>query len=249
MAASLRNIKLSIEYDGTCYAGWQRQKKNTRTVQETIEHAIGNVVGEDIILYGAGRTDAGVHAKNQVAHFRTTSLIPAVRIPFAINDHLPDDVAIKESQDVDDQFHSRFSAKWKVYRYTVYNANIRPVLNRDFCCACSFPLNYNAMVDGAALLTGTHDFSSFKTGALPDDDNVREMKRLEIERDGRYLLFTFEANGFLRYMVRRIVGVLLLLGRGKISTSKLQAIIDQKNPLCGSPTAPAKGLCLLDVKY
>jgi tRNA pseudouridine38-40 synthase len=244
----MRNIKLTIEYDGTSDAGWQQQKDEI-TVQETLKAAIENVVGEKIVLYGAGRTDAGVHAQCQVANFKTTSQISSSRLPFAINSHLPKDIVVNAAQDADDKFHARFSAKWKIYQYTIYNSHIRPALNRDFCCYYNFPLNHRIMRKGAELLRGTHDFSAFKTGPLPDDNNVRKLKRLEIKRKGEYIFFMLEADGFLRHMARRIAGALLELGRGKISIEDLRSILESKDPQLGGPTAPAKGLCLLEVKY
>ena len=244
----MRNIKLLIEYDGTHYAGWQQQKKQV-TIQETVKTAIEKIVHEKIFLCGSGRTDAGVHAKNQVANFKTTSLILSSKFPSAINTFLPKDIVINEAEDVVDEFHSRYSAKWKVYQYTLFNSRIRTALNRNFCYSCRFRLDYNIMKEGADILTGIHDFSSFKTGDLEGKNYVRELKRLDIKREGKYLYFTLEANGFLRYMVRRIVGVLLSLGRGKISLRELQGILNAKNPKLGGQTVPANGLCLLEVKY
>ena len=244
----MRNIKLSIEYDGTCYAGWQKQE-NATTIEEMLEASIEKVVGEKIILYGSGRTDAGVHARSQVANFKTSSLIPSSRLPFAINSYLPKDIVVKVAEDVNDEFHSRYCAKWKVYQYTVYNSDIRTALDRNYYHFYNSSLDFEIMERGAKLLRGVHDFSSFKTGALPDERNVRELKRLEIKRNGEYVYFILEANGFLRYMVRRIVGVLLKLGRGKISIKELRFILESKDPRRGSPTAPAKGLCLIEVKY
>ncbi|MGR3319622.1 MAG: tRNA pseudouridine(38-40) synthase TruA [Candidatus Anammoxibacter sp.] len=244
----MRNIKLSIEYDGTCYAGWQKQE-NATTIEEILEASIEKVVVEKITLYGSGRTDAGVHARSQVANFKTSSQIHSSRLPFAINSHLPKDIVVRAAHDVNDTFHSRFCSKWKVYQYTVHNSDIRTALNRNFCYVYNFPLDFETMERGAKLFRGIHDFSSFKMGALPGEKNVRELKKLEIKRDGEYVYFVFEGNGFLRYMVRRIVGILLKLGRGKISIEELSFIFESKDPRLGAPTAPAKGLCLMEVKY
>lgn len=244
----MRNIKLTIEYDGTCYAGWQRQN-NAIAIQEKLETAIKNVVGEQITLFGSGRTDAGVHALNQIANFKTSTLIPSQQLHFAINAHLPDDIVVKSSQDVDENFQARFDAKWKVYKYTVYNNNIPLALSRNFCHFLDYPLNLNEMRNGAELLKGKHDFSSFKTGAKPDDNNVRELKVLDIKRDGKYIYFVLEGNGFLRKMVRRIVGALLEIGRGKMSVENLRYTLASKDPKVCIETAPAKGLCLIEVKY
>ena len=244
----MRNIKLLIEYDGTYYAGWQKQR-NQATIQEAVNTAIEKVVREKIFLYGSGRTDAGVHAKCQVANFKTTSQILSSKFPSAINTYLPKDIVINGAEEVTDDFHSRYSAKWKVYRYTIFNSRIRTALNRNFCYSCRFRLDHNIMKEGANILTGVHDFASFKTGDLKEKSSVRELKRLEIIREEKYIYFTLEANGFLRYMVRRIVGVLLSLGRGKISINELKEILEAKNPKLDGQTVPANGLCLLKVKY
>lgn len=245
----MRNIKLSIEYDGTGYAGWQQQD-NAVTVQEKVKAVIEKIVNETIKLHGSGRTDAGVHALGQIANFKTTSTIPSPNLILAINALLPKDIAINDACDVDDDFHARFSAKWKVYKYTVFNSKLRPALNRDFCYVFNIPLNMDALLKGADVLTGDNDFSAFKTGALPGEDNVRCLKRLDIEKSGQYVCFILEGNGFLRNMVRRIVGVLLEIGRGKISVEGLKGILESKNPTNGRYTnSPAKGLCLMEVKY
>ncbi len=244
----MRNIKLYIEYDGTLYAGWQQQN-NAITVQEILKSTIESIVCEPISLHGSGRTDAGVHALGQIASFKTTSSIPSSKLILAINSTLPEDIVVNDAHEVDDNFHPRFNAKWKVYKYTVFNSKLRPVLDRNFCHFFNYDLNFSDLKLGAEKFKGEHDFSAFKTGALLNDNNVRIIKRLDIERSGKYVYFIFEGNGFLRNMVRRITGSLLEMARGKITLDELKTILDSKNPLFGRWTAPAKGLCLMEVKY
>jgi len=244
----MRNIRLLIEYDGTNYAGWQWQK-NDKTIQETLEKAIGQVVQESVKIYGAGRTDAGVHALGQVANFRTASNIPSGRLLPAINFYLPHDITIKDAADVPESFHAQYCAMSKVYQYTLFNDWVRTSLNRNFCYVCGFQLNVDKMLDAAQYLTGTHDFTSFTTRALQEKNRIRSVKRLEIKKKGTYIYFTIEADGFLYNMVRSIVGTLIEVGRGKIAVENVKDILDAKNRNLAGPTAPAKGLCLMEVKY
>src|SRR3990167_926533 len=158
----MRNIRLLIEYDGTNYAGWQWQKNDT-TVQETLSKAVGQVVQEAVKIYGAGRTDAGVHAVGQVANFHTHSNIPSERLLLAINFYLPHDITIKDAADVPESFHAQYCAVFKVYHYTLFNDWIRTYLSRNFCYVSGFQLDIDKMLDAAQYLIGTHDFTSFTT--------------------------------------------------------------------------------------
>ena len=244
----MRNIRLLIEYDGTNYAGWQRQK-NDKTVQETLSKVIEQVVREKITLYGAGRTDAGVHALGQVANFKTNSAIPSEQLVHAINFYLPHDITVKEATDVPESFHAQYNAKSKVYQYTLLNDWIRSSLNRNICYMCGFQLDMNKMTEASRCLIGTHDFTSFTTKALQEKNRIRTIKKLDIRKEGKYIYFTIEADGFLYNMVRTIVGTLIEVGRGKISAGDIKGILDVKNRKLAGPTAPAKGLCLMAVKY
>ncbi len=244
----MRNIRLLIEYDGTNYAGWQWQK-NAKTVQETLAKAVGQAVQEPVKIYGAGRTDAGVHALGQVANFHTHSNIPSGRLLLAINFYLPHDITIKDAADVPESFHAQYCAVSKVYQYTLFNDWVRTSLNRNFCYVCGFQLNVDKMLDAAQYLIGTHDFTSFTTRALQEKNRIRTVKRLEIKNEEKYLYFSVEADGFLYNMVRTIVGTLIEVGRGKIAVENVKDILDAKNRNLAGPTAPAKGLCLMEVKY
>lgn len=244
----MRNIRLLIEYDGTNYAGWQWQK-NAITVQETLSNTIERVVQAPVKIYGAGRTDAGVHAIGQVANFHTHSNIPSGRLLLAINFYLPHDITIKEAADVPESFHAQYSAVSKVYQYTLFNDWIRTSLGRNFCHICGFRLDMDKMIKAAQYLTGTHDFTSFTTKAFQEKDRIRTIKSLEIKKEGKYIYFTVEADGFLYNMVRSIVGTLIDVGREKTDVEDVKVIMDAKNRNLAGPTAPAKGLCLMGVKY
>ncbi len=244
----MRNIKLQIEYDGANYSGWQTQK-NDKTVQETISHAIAQALQEKITIYGAGRTDAGVHALGQVAHFKTGSSIPAERLVHAINYYLPHDIVVKSAVDVSESFHAQYCTKSKVYQYTVLNDWTRSAINRNFCYVYGYALDMEKMADAAKMLIGAHDFTSFTTKAIEEKNRVRTVLRLEIRKEGKYLYFTIEADGFLYNMVRTIVGTLLEVGRGKIAGDTIKDILNKKNRIFAGPTAPARGLCLMEIKY
>ena len=244
----MRNIRLLIEYDGTNYAGWQWQK-NDKTIQETLSKAVVQVVQEPVKIYGAGRTDAGVHALGQVANFNTNSNIPSKRLIRAINFYLPHDITVKEAVDVEESFHAQYSAVSKVYQYTLFNDWIRTSLSRNFCYVCGFQLDMDKMTHAAQYLIGTHDFTSFTTKALQEKNRIRTVKRLEIKKEGKYIYFTVEADGFLYNMVRSIVGTLIEVGRGKTAVENVKIILETRNRNWAGPTAPAKGLCLMEVKY
>lgn len=244
----MRNIRLLIEYEGTQYAGWQWQK-DQKTVQETLSKAVEQVVQEPVKMYGAGRTDSGVHALGQVAHFKTTSAIPPKRLMHAINFYLPHDITVKGAAEAPESFHAQYDAQSKIYRYTLLNDWTRTSLNRNFCYVCGLLLNADKMLDAAHYLIGTHDFTSFTTKAFQEKNRIRTIKRLEITRYGKYLIFTVEADGFLYNMVRTIVGTLIEVGRGKITAESMKDILAAKNRTLAGPTAPAKGLCLIGVYY
>ncbi|MDR4503914.1 MAG: tRNA pseudouridine(38-40) synthase TruA [Candidatus Scalindua sp.] len=247
----MKNIKLVIEYDGTDYAGWQRQKSD-KTVQETLKRAIENAVNEEVKLIGAGRTDSGVHARGQVANFETNSTIPVTGLVQAINFFLPRDIAVKSARRVAKGFHSQYSAKSKIYRYTILNHSVRSAVNRNFCYQYCAPLNIEKIQQAAKIITGRHDFSTFKSRSRSEKTEknaVRTVMLLEVLRKGRYIHFTIEADGFLYKMVRAIVGTLLDVGREKMSLEEFEKIVKGKNRSCAGLSAPARGLCLMRVKY
>ncbi|MCP4269776.1 MAG: tRNA pseudouridine(38-40) synthase TruA [Candidatus Brocadiaceae bacterium] len=243
----MNNIKLVIEYDGTNYVGWQQQK-NGISVHEKLTKAIEKTVNECIKLLGAGRTDAGTHAIGQVANFKTKSNIPSFNLVQAINSYLPKDIVVKSAKKVPDKFHSRYSAKSKIYRYTILNSNIRCAIQRNYCHYYSTHLDIEKMQKASKILIGKHDFSVFKSKS-DILSSVRTVKMLEIKNKGKYVLFTIEADGFLYKMVRSIVGTLLEVGRGKMTITEFKKIVKSRDRTKAGNTVPAKGLCLLKVKY
>lgn len=243
----MNNIKLIIEYDGTNYVGWQQQK-NGISIHETLNKAIKRVVNEDIKLIGAGRTDAGTHATGQVANFKTNSDISSFNLVQAINTYLPEDIVVRSAKKVSEKFHSRFSAKSKVYCYTILNSNTRCAIQRNYCFFYTTKLNIEKMQKASETLIGRHDFSTFKSKS-DVNCSVRTIKRLEIKKIGKYVLFTVEADGFLYKMVRSIVGTLLEVGRGKMKITEFKRIVKSRDRGKAGNTVPAKGLCLLKVKY
>ena len=243
----MNNIKLVIEYDGTNYDGWQQQKSG-KTIHQTLNKAIVKVVNEEITLLGAGRTDAGTHAMGQVANFETQSNIPLFNLAQAINYYLPKDIVVKSAKKVPEKFHSRYSAKSKVYRYTILNSKTRSAIGRNYCHYYATDLDIEKMQKASKALIGKHDFSTFKSKSEVIS-SVRTIKKLEIRKKGEYLFFTIEADGFLYKMVRAIVGTLLEVGRGKMTIGKFKETVKSGIRSKAGNTVPAHGLCLLRVKY
>jgi len=249
----MRTIKLTIEYDGTDFNGWQVQSQGNRTVQGEIEKALQTILKKKVRVYGSGRTDSGVHALGQVAHFKTSSTIPADAICRALNVNLPRDVAILQAEDVKRDFHAQFDAKRKVYRYTILNRQKPCAVNRRFCTHIPYALNVSAMRRGAKDLIGQHDFRSFvasdpaKCGK--EGSTIRRIYRADLKKRGMYIVFEIEANGFLYKMVRNIVGTLIAIGARQCSSFSMQNIITAKNRTMAGDTALPQGLCLMEVKY
>lgn len=245
----MRQIKLVIEYDGTNYHGWQIQPQ-VRTIQEEISKKISQMTGEEITLLGAGRTDAGVHAWGQVACFKTSSQIPLEGFHRGLNSLLPPDIVIKSVEEVAENFHPQFSARSKIYQYVILNQRFPSAVHRHFSWHVPFPLNVPAMQKAAACLIGRRDFSSFQAADDEPTHPVREVFRAEWSvRAEVFLDFFIEADGFLKHMVRNIVGTLVDVGRGKISIEEFQNIIEAKDRRLAGMTAPPQGLFLVAIKY
>ncbi len=245
----MRNIKLLIEYDGTNYRGWQVQP-GAPTVQGTIEEELSRLTGERIRLTGSGRTDSGVHALGQAAHFRTQSRMDIRTIQRALNSLLPADIVIQEVEEVDEAFHARKRSKSKVYEYRILNRNLRPVFHRGYVWHIPQKLNLMEMKKATQSLIGEHDFSAFRTVGSPTRTPVRRVIRAEWKRGRDGLIrFEIEANGFLKQMVRSIIGTLVEIGKGKRKASDLRKILNSKDRKEAGPTAPSHGLFLKEVKY
>ena len=244
----MRNIKLTIEYDGTSYGGWQKQKNN-RTIQQCIEEAIKLLTGEEVELIGSSRTDAGVHAKGMVANFITNSKIPSDKFREAINTKLPDDIGIIKSEKVDKNFHSRYDSKGKTYCYTLVNRYEKVCLGRSYVYQVRDELNYNLMKDAAKYFLGKHDFKAFKTNGSSVKTSVRTISGLELELKGDVLKIFISADGFLYNMVRIIVGTLIEVGKGKIKPEDIESIIRNGDRSKAGPCVPPNGLVLEKVFY
>lgn len=244
----MRTIKLTISYDGTSYKGWQLQK-NAITIQEEIEKAIHKSFGRKERVHGAGRTDSGVHAEGQVAHFKMKGSIPAGKIPMALNSNLPEDIAIISAEEVSSDFHSRFNAKIKHYRYSIYNSRMRAPLKEKYSWRVTYKLNVALMKREAKVLEGKHDFKSFQASDKKEKTSIRKIYDIRIKKKGLYILMDIEADGFLYNMVRNIIGTLVDIGRGYLPEGSMKKILKSKDRTLAGPTAPAKGLTLIEVKY
>lgn len=245
---NLKNIKLIVEYDGTNYCGWQRQK-NGKTIQETLENAIVEVTGEDIKLIGSSRTDAGVHAKMYVCNFSTSSTIPPDKIGIVIDHKLPKDIVILKSEEVDSTFHSRYSSKGKMYSYTILNRNERAAIGRNYAYQYGRNIDVEAMKKAAVYFLGKHDFSAFKSTGSSVKDNVRTITEVRVEKDGDYIKIYVAGDGFLYNMVRIMVGTLLEVGEKKVNPEYVKEIIQSKDRKKAGKVVPAKGLCLEKVFF
>jgi len=246
--ADTRNVKLVLTYDGAGFVGWQRQK-NAPSVQQALEEAIARVTGEQPTVVGAGRTDAGVHALGQVANFHTASRLSVVELHRALNGVLPATVAVLEAEEVDPAFHSRYRATGKHYRYTIYNATVRPVLERHRVLHVPRRLDLSRVRRAARVLVGEHDFAAFTTHAREKENTVRRVEELNVRRNGERVLVDIIGNGFLYNMVRAIVGTLLDVGRGRLSAEDVADILTSADRRRAGNTAPAHGLCLVSVRY
>ncbi|MBI2190500.1 MAG: tRNA pseudouridine(38-40) synthase TruA [Planctomycetes bacterium] len=243
----LRNIRILIEYDGTAYSGWQVQP-GCRTIQGLLAQALHAVTGENVTLVGSGRTDAGVHAEGQVAHFHTRTRIPAWQLVFALNSRLPPDIAVLQAEDVPLEFHAQFHVRSKSYRYLIWNSKVRPALHQHRWAWVRYPLDLGKMRDAASFFVGTHDFKSFAS-ASAEKDTIRTVKRLDLDREGHLIRLEIEANGFLYNMVRAIAGTLIEVGRGHRSVEEVPDTLQARDRRRGGPTAPACGLYLVRVDY
>lgn len=244
----MRSIKIIISYDGTHYAGWQFQK-NAKTIQQVLESALKKITGRAVKLKGAGRTDSGVHARHQVADFRTNSNIPLKKIKAALNSILPEDILINSIEEADQKFDSQRCARLKHYRYTITTAHFVDPFIRHFVARFSYPLNINSMRRAAEDLAGRHDFKAFQAAGSKEKNTVRTIKKIKIEKNGDLIYIDVWADGFLYNMARTISGTLLEIGRGKLPETRMTEILKKKDRALAGPTAPAKGLCLMSVEY
>lgn len=245
----MRNIKLVIEYDGTNYQGWQVQPKGP-TLQGVIEEKLAVITGESVHLIASGRTDAGVHAFGQVANLKTKSQLDVRSIQRALNSLLPPDIVIQRAEEVEEGFHARKQSMSKVYEYRILNRDLRSAFHHRYAWHLPQKLDLEEMKKATHILIGEHDFSSFRSVGSPTRTAVRKVIRAQWQRGRDGLVrFEIEANGFLKQMVRALVGTLVEVGKGKINAEDFGRILEAKDRKKAGPTAPAYGLFLKKVKY
>jgi tRNA pseudouridine38-40 synthase len=242
------NIKVVLEYDGTSFAGWQQQARG-RTVEAELKRALRSIVGRDVTVYAAGRTDAGAHAEGQVANFHTDGRIAPQRLMAALNARLPDDVSVLSADPVDEDFHARYSAKWRRYRYRYLDRPARPAIERGRCWHVRGPLDVDEMSRAARALIGKHDWTSFCSASEPVDGRVREMRFATVSRRGDFVELELVGEGFLRGMVRSIAGALAEVGRGRRPARWVGEVLRARDRRRAPRTAPAGGLTLMEVIY
>lgn len=245
----MRNFKIIIEYDGRRYCGWQRQNHDP-TIQETIEQALRKMTGQHISVAGSGRTDAGVHAYGQVANFKCDTKLKAEDFMGGLNSLTPEDIVVISCEEVDDEFHARYNVKSKVYMFKILQRRHPAAIYRQYAWHIRSELNFETMRTAMAYLIGKHDFKAFEGSGSPRSSTIRSVVSARLYRqDADYLTFEIEADGFLRFMVRNIVGTLVDVGKGKITPDEFKQILDSKDRSRASATAPAHGLFLKQVKY
>jgi tRNA pseudouridine38-40 synthase len=245
----MRNFKMTVEYDGTAYCGWQRQE-NGISIQQKLEEAIKLITGQKIAVIGSGRTDAGVHALNQVGSFKCSTKLPVNKIFMGMNSVLPPDIVVKELEEMTENFHALRDVKSKIYIYKICNQRLRPALGRNYFWHVRYPLDLGKIKKASKYLLGTHDFSCFCATGTDVKDRVRTIVAVEIKTgDDGLIEIKVESHGFLKYMVRNIIGTLVEIGRGKREPEEIKAIIESKNRNSAGATAPAYGLFLKEVKY
>ena len=251
----MRHFKLTIAYDGTDFHGWQIQA-NKPTIQGEIVSVLQQLTQEKIILHGAGRTDAGVHALGQVASFRTQSGLSAQEFQRALNALLPPTIRIVGAEEVGPDFNARWSARGKTYRYRLYRGRVVPPAIWRYVLHYPFPLDEDAMRDAAARFVGMHDFASFAASTGSEDDDKersteREIYSTELARtpDNEELVFTVRGRSFLRYMVRKMVGTLLDVGRGKLTAADIERLYELRDRSKSGPTVPPQGLVMVEVQH
>ncbi len=244
----MRNYKMLIEYDGSRYYGWQRQPEH-ETIQGKLEKVLSLMCQEEVEVIGAGRTDAGVHARGMTANASMHTDLTVEEICAYLNRYLPDDIAVKEVREASPRFHARYNAMGKTYHYTCYDGDVKPVFDRKYVNRLEEKPDLERMRQAAELLKGEHDFRNFCVNPRKKKSTVRYVDKIDIVRKGDYITFIFHGNGFLQNMVRIMVGTLLEVGCGRMTCRQVAEVLETKERQKAGPTAPAQGLCLMTVDY
>ncbi|ERK28869.1 tRNA pseudouridine(38-40) synthase TruA [Clostridium intestinale] len=245
----MRNLKMIIQYDGTRYKGWQRQKDNDLTIQGKLENVLSKMTGETIQVIGCGRTDSGVHAENYVANFHTNCEYSIKTIMGYLYDFLPEDIVVKSIKDTGERFHARYNVKSKTYIYRINNSKVRNVFNRKYVYHTDENLDLENMRKGAEYLIGTNDFQSFTSLKHNTKSTVRTINYIDIKENDGLIEIEVNGNGFLLNMVRIITGTLLEVAKGKLKPEDVKRILDEKRRAEAGPIAQPKGLILKDVTF
>ncbi|MBO8463282.1 MAG: tRNA pseudouridine(38-40) synthase TruA [Firmicutes bacterium] len=245
----MRNIRLTIRYDGTKYNGWQRQGNTEKTIQGKLEQLLSKMTGEDIEIFGSGRTDAGVHALGQVANFHTSCSMTIQEMESYIQQYLPKDIAVTEVKEASPRFHSRLQAIKKQYEYRIYRGLENPVFERKYCWHIQESLNIDKMRKASQFLEGEHDFKSFCGNKKMKKSTIRKIESIEIIEDGNWLILRYTGNGFLMNMVRILTGTLIEVGQGVKRPEEMPEILQGKSRELAGMMAPAQGLFLVKVWY
>ena len=245
----MAKYKIIIEYDGTDFVGWQKQE-NGPSIQSSLEDAIKKITSETVSVFGAGRTDSGVHAKGQVAHFEFSKNISLDNIRDGINQHLrPQPIAILEVKEVNDDFHARFSAKLRTYEYLMINRRAPLTFNKNLAWGIFKKLNMDAMKEAASIFVGKHDFNAFRSIDCQSSSSIKTIQRCSIETNDQHIILSVAAKSFLHSQVRIMTGTLVEVGKGKFNLSDVKDIIKSRDRSKAGATAPAQGLYLLNVDY
>ena len=244
-----RNFRLTLAYDGTRYRGWQRQGNTPDTIQAKLEILLGRLLEQDVEIHGSGRTDAGVHAAGQVASFRADTDMDCASLLKAVRDYLPEDIGALSLEEAPERFHARLSAKEKTYVYRVWNSEVPCVFERKYVFVYPAALDEDAMRSAAADLLGRHDFSAFSSGKKKGRSAERTLRSVRIERTGEELRVTYTGDGFLYNMARILTGTLLEIGALERPADDMERIFRSRSRAEAGFTAPAKGLCLMSVRY
>ena len=244
----MRNIRLTIEYDGKEFNGWQKQP-NKLNIQGNLEKVISDLTKEEIEIIGSGRTDAGVHALGQVANFKTNSNIPIEKFAIAINSRIKQSIRVKKAEEVDERFHSRYNCKRKTYRYIINTSETGSAIYRNLEYNIKMQLDVKKMQEAVKFFIGEHDFSAFKSSGTSSKSSVRTVYNAKVEQDGERIIIELTGNGFLYNMVRIISGTLVEVGLNKIKPEDITKIIESKNRQNAGKTLPPCGLYLVSVEY